>query len=754
MRRATTLLIALIVAFAASAQTPKAVIKAVLDGNREKAEEKFMKLNDKSKNSMPEMCALSEALLLSVADDNDAKRFEAYKVFSNNWDNIRSSTNLYKLMKGCDTSLEDLRLGIEQRSLGYVADRDEEQLWRDYLALAEVASHTQKSYIEERLMERVYKDCCAANNVAAYDRYLRLYPTSVYSDDVVARRTLLLYNAAMESTDESVLEQFVATFPDYEYVGNVKKRLMDMRYDRVTSRGSLEDLQWFESLYPDHEQREHIRQLMADKVYPTLAESVAAFEQFIADYPNAQQIDEAKYRLEVLKINLNKERSAIIAYIAKYGYDRNYPRFVRYLVEQHDIFLMSRDIANLSLLRYRTGDGKVGYLNMEGEVAIEAKYDIGSYYFPASADINEKPHDFRRDRNLAIVAEGNKWGVLKSNGEWLVKPEYLSIAFLDKEIVCAKSIEYSDSGESSKYACCGFDYEGAATTTKHEFYDDPGMPMFQHFDTTWFEVNISIKPNNDGWTHSIYDASGMLISSSLSSLTQITPDYKSFTSDDGTVYAINRKGQYQWFKFRSYTLRHIKDNLLFGDSSDGKRALIDLDGGKIYYQNYKAMEPMSCGRISVKFEDNTWGYLDSEFNVIGKGYKYASSYSCGVAVVLYDNSWHLIDNQGKSIGRSYDSLWPISDFPGLFCAGDGEKYGIIDSYGDVVVPLEYIPSLVSYHAYEGFTENSVSINDGMASWGGGITTPIFTKKEIVETATIAATTAEVVTEAPTEVAAE
>ena len=117
-----------------------------------------------------------------------------------------SSTALFKLMKACDTSLDDLRLRLEQRSLTYIGAIDREQLWRDYLSLALVAGHSQIDYIEQRLMERVYKDCCEENSVPAYDRYLQLYPISEFSDDVVARRTLLLYNEAMTTTDESVVD--------------------------------------------------------------------------------------------------------------------------------------------------------------------------------------------------------------------------------------------------------------------------------------------------------------------------------------------------------------------------------------------------------------------------------------------------------------------------------------------------------------------------------------------------------------------
>lgn len=759
MRRIATLLIAILAVGALSAQTPKSVIKAALDGDRAKATEKFQKLNDKSKAQMPEMCALAEAVLLAESESDSADRYRSYEIFSNNWDAIRSSTALFKLMKACNTSLDDLRLRLEQRSLVYVGDRDIEQLWSDYLALAKVANHSQIDYIEQRLMERIYKDCCEENSVPAYDRYLRLYPISEFTEDVVVRRTLLLYNEAMTTTDEAIVEKFTKDFPTYKDIASVEKRLMDMRYERVTTKGTLEDLQWFEALYPDHEQREHIRQLMADKVYPTLEESVAAFEQFIADYPNARQVEEAKYRLEVLKINLNKECKAIVAYLVKYGYDHNYPRFMRYLVEEHDILIQSGDLAQLSLIRYRNSEGKEGYLSLDGEIAIEAKFDgSANYYFPVVADTNEKPCDFRRDRNLAIASLDGKWGVLKPNGEWLLKPEYLGVAFLDKEIVCAKSIDYgTEESESMRYVCSSFDYEGATKSANLTFYDDPGIPMFKSFDTKWFESEIIIEANSDGWTNSIYDANGVLISSTMSSLSQLTPDYKSFTSDDGVVYAINRKGQYQWFKFRSYTLRNIKDNILFGISNEGKYALIDLDGGKIYYQEYKAMEPMSYGRIAVKYNDDSWGYLDSEFNPVVKGYKYASSYSCGAAVVFVDGGWHLIDTAGKSIGRSYDALWPLKDFPGLFCAGLEDKFGIIDSYGDVVVPLEYIPTNVSHNVLEGFTENSVSIYDGIARWGNGINTPLFTKREVVETSTTvecAEAVAETPVEAPAEVVAE
>lgn len=737
MKRLTTLLIAIFAICSLSAQTPRAVIKEVLDGDRYKAQEKFDKLNDKSKSKTPELCALAEALLLSQYETSDERLFRAYEILSNNWDAIRSSTDLYKLMKGCDTTLDALRMTIEQRSLSHIKYIDTEQRWRDYLALALAASHSDIGRIEQGLKDCIYNDSVEANTVAAYDRFLELYPTSEYSDDVVARRTILLYDEAMTTTDESIVEKFVKEFPNYEHTGNVERRLMNMRYERVTTVGTLEELQWFLAIYPDHEQRGYIRQLMADKVYPTLEESVAAFEQFIADYPDAQQIDEAKYRLEVLKINLNKSRNDIVAYIVKYGYDRNYPRFLRYLVEEHDIYLHNSDIARLSMLRYRTSEGKEGYLSLEGDIVIEAKFDATSQYsFPVYSDQNELPHDFRRDRNLAIVTSNDKWGVLKSNGEWFIEPNYLSIAFLEKEIICAKRIEsngYEDC-YSDEYICCTYTYEGNILRDNYSVYHDPGMPMLRSYDTKWFDADITILRNSDGWTDSMYDENGSIIASSITGLTQLTPDYKSYTSADGAVYAIDRNGDYKWFRFREFTLRHIKDNIIFGVSNEGRNALIYLDEGKIYYQDYKKMETMSHGRIATKFDDDSWGYLDSDFNTIVKGYKYATSFVCGVAVICDDKGWHLIDLQGNSVGGIYEALMPINGYPGLFCAGIGGKFGIIDSYGDIVVPLENEPTFVVQNVADSIMEHIVIIYDGIAHWRGEAKTPLFKKREATEPA--------------------
>ena len=56
----------------------------------------------------------------------------------------------------------------------------------------------------------------------------------------------------------------------------------------------------------------------------------------------------------------------------------------------------------------------------------------------------------------------------------------------------------------------------------------------------------------------------------------------------------------------------------------------------------------SEGFAWVKFQDNSWGYIDKKGNIIAKGFKDAGSFYEGfVRVIFQDNSFGYIDNKGN-----------------------------------------------------------------------------------------------------------
>lgn len=727
MKTICMVLLTLLIATSAMAQSPRAVIKSIVEGDKQKAIEKLEKINLKTRDEMPEMCILAEAALLAMEGQSIEDRLRSYEMLATHIDHIRSSINIEKTFKGSDISCDELIRRIEQSSFEAAIAKNDIETFRLYKALAEKGGHHDSANIALSLEKRVYEVTMEQQSVEACEAFLEEFPKSQYVAEVEAHRAKLRYDEAMDAASEEVMERFISDFPNYERINNVTTRLMEQRYKRVVDSEDIDQMRWFVDRYPNYRNIGSLKQMMANIEYPMLEDSRAALEAFVDYYPTTRQAAEAKSRINTFMIIERGDIAEILRYIKNNGYDRNYTRMQRSIALKHGYTILSQDINAVTLIRFSTNDGKIGYLGQDGRIVVAANYEFKNYLgLGISSQHAANPFECLTSRGLAMVVKDGKMGAINERGEEVIPVEYKDIAFLDNEVLCVISSNSSTQGGS--YVCTTYDYKGTKLAENVSYSIGGGLAAFSNWDVTWFNVPVSIKDSQDEWEKNIY-VDGSFIGSAYGGLHALTPHYRWFQAqNDEKINVISRSGKVVTLNFHSYDIEVIYNNIVMAESiSSGNRCVIDLDSQSIISKDkFRDMWAMSDGVILVQYVDNSFGYVDKSFNpTIKQRYDRAYSFSCGSAAVILGSQGYLIDKSGKQISSTYDDIAPLGGYKGLYKVMRDGKCGVIDGNDDIIIEIEHQPIVQSHYSSDKL--QSVNCTNGTIEWADGTKSTLFSK---------------------------
>lgn len=711
------------------AQSPRVVLKSVVEGDKLKAAERLEKINLKTRDEMPEMSILAEAAVLCMEGQSHRDMMRGYEMLATHIESIRSSEHLDKVFKGNDVSLEQIVALVENNSFASVVAYNQEQTYRDYLALAKQGGHARIAEVEECVVRSAYENVVRQRSVSACDKFLEEFPASSYAEAVAKYRADLRYDIATRTTNEQEMEQFIADYPDYVRLRDVENRLMDTRFKRVSNSSDIEQMRWFVDLYPNYRDIARLKQIMANIEYPTLEDSREALEAFVAYYPTVRQAGEAKSRINTFMIIERANIGEIFNYIAQHGYDRSYPRMQRAIAQKHGHIILTNDIREVSLVRFCDADGKVGYMTLDGRVVVTARYELRGYVgIGIPSDNATEVFECLKSRGLAIVVSNGKYGAINSRGEEVIPVVYEDVSFLNNEVACVVESQMGTGSQWQKitYLCTTYDYNGHKIEDARSYSTGSGVADYNNWDVSWFTTNISIKDTYDEWEKSIY-VNGRFIGTAYGGFHTLTSNYRWFQAkDDEKINVIARNGSVVTLNFRSYDIEIIYGNIIMAESiSTGNRCVIDLDKQSIISKDkFREMYPMSDDMILVQYVDNYFGYVNRSLSsAISERYDRAYSFSCGTAAVIKGGVGYLIDVSGKQVSAAYDDIAPLAGHRGLYKVSKDGKCGIIDANDDIVVAIEYQP-LRSGH-YSGDRLSSIHSTAGVIEWANGIKTPIF-----------------------------
>lgn len=681
MKKLTLIACLIVMIQATYAQSPKAVLKSLTEGDIIRSTQKFEKISDKYRDKMPEMCHLAEAALLNMPKQVGTNKIHGYEILATNIDAIRSSTNIEKTFDGLDTTLDEVIATIEKQSFDYVMTLDSERHFVIYINWATMANHPNISELEQRLEELRYNNTMHNNSVEDCDYFLATYPTSEYYAEVEAHRTMLLYNEAMASYDEELIERFVIGFPNYDKTSDVANRLMTLRHNRIFVNGNnLDQMKWFVEQYPNHPTLHELKQQMADIEFETLTSTCEALEAFVAYYGNVTQYDEVVRRLYLARIAENGTPRALVEYVRSYGYDEYYPFMLRQIYQHSKRYILTPDLKNITMLRYASEEGLVGYIDLDGNPIIEPIYDAATVEFGISTYDNAMLAEFTTERNIVALRLNGAWGVVDNRGNSIVEHKYQALTIYNNQIYAVKDVNACESEcmDALSYIC--------------DIYDLSGELIKKGERTEW----LAILPMRES-----------IMSDGTHRGTYLTPKY-CYELSNGAYYIVDRDGN-------SYTtdwipLTGVTDNIAVVKATvDGvaSRYFANLDTRELIKEcPYSIVYPMSCGRAAVYVEGKGYGFIDDnlELKIAAEhGLNHATTFNCGLMVVYSnDGIFSIINTEGEYILTTKSEIQDMHTggndkyiTPGMFMISDETTHTIVDCTGTTLATIEssYPPHL-------------------------------------------------------------
>ena len=375
----------------------------------------------------------------------------------------------------------------------------------------------------------------------------------------------------------------------------------------------------------------------------------------------------------------------------------------------------AESISGEYLAPFMNSDSKWGYINQDGEVVIECKYDSASgfdkdgyavvgmetdsdasEYYTIYGLINSKGEEiispdysyindsiantcdnygYRTISRLPypFYYEEEYWGVIDNNGNIMISPEYSRISNIgdsgyyiasdaetgmygiideDYEWVCEP--EYSwiiNTWEKSTENVAKVDGE-YALIAKYE-YGDTIVPM-DYYDIEWVVGNNRIIVENDEGYYGAIDMHGEVqIPCQYDEIGSFSYGDETYAIREGEVFLVDIYGN-ERFLTNADSCYQLDSNL-YEISSDEKSNIINSSGEYLLPENYEGiMINESC------IAGNTEGE--------GKGI--------------------LLSRSGEVLSREYDQYMLFSMIPEITVYNE-ENCGVIDSYGNVIVPCEY-----------------------------------------------------------------
>ena len=692
MKRVALSMMFLAVASIAVAQNPKAVIKSLAKNDITKSTELFQKINDNTREKMPEMCYLAEAALLNMPQQSGQNKVHGYKLLAENIDKILSSEHAEKTFHNLDVTLSDVITNIENASCDYIISKDSESDYVEYIVLAKRANHSRLSELEQHLERCRYNIITKQATIERCNFFLSTYPESQYYESVATILMELRYNEAMASNTEGVVEKFIAYYPNHQNINKAANHLMELRYKRIFNGGGLDEMKWFVEQYPDHEKMAAIKQTMADIEYPTLEDSRAALEQFIAYYPTTTQVSEAQNRVDVFDILENGDFSKFVRYYVRSGYDANYYKLQCSVAHINGYVILSNNIDKLALIRFANREGKVGYCNLEGNIILEPQFDssFDKYFYQESTNNLE---ECTTERGMAVVSLNGKQGIINTRGEYILEPKYKQVALWSDGIAAIKSIKYhtDDVWEWSEYTYALYDYNGSLKLDNQKIEHGSDVASYPNWDTSWFSCDAKFVDTSDVYIKTLY-INGKIYGNVMGGFYHFNDNYKLFNCmGDDQTHIINKVGEVLALPIILQDTSCLFDNVIGTKVSSWKSTIINLDTRKILsFDEYKEIYVMSDDRILVKNNDSTYTFLDKALSpAISRRFNKAHSFCNGSAAVYNGNFWYLINTQGEQISANYEDLAPLVEYSGLYTVMNEDKYGIIDAFGNIVVELKY-----------------------------------------------------------------
>jgi hypothetical protein len=522
-----------------------------------------------------------------------------------------------------------------------------------------------------RKVETQARSLCADNpTISKWNHYILFYTDDPQLNSAIRARDSLAFEIAGAIGTSESYSDFMSRYPASYLRELAKARYEKSIYTEQTRNGSVEELEGFIITHPSSPHIQDASRRLFQK-YTADSEDYHVYHEFIKRFPRNPFVEMAWQRLYELYMAQNYNDKAVLEF------DSLFPEF-----PFRNQLLVDYELAKEEFLPVLTG-GKWGYINSNGLVRIEGKYDFAEYFYEGLAVVSKKGKmgyiNKRGDEvvpiffdeaenfhnNFGIVHEGGKTGAVNRNGNMIVPLKYDDMGDFseDKAAVfigdlCGYVSSAGDEIIPPRFNICGDFVSNSAICEWNDQYgliDATGTALIPfEFDLMIDAGNELIEVKKDGLT-TLYRRDGRRV------LPLIYEEIGDFHEGKAVVILKGKAGyiredgslitglNYDWWQG---ILSH--GNFTEGYAvvmSNQKFGLIDTTGSWMIRPRYSELGIPGGGLISFK-KNQKWGFLNPDGKeVIEPRFDQPSVFRDQLAIVLQLGKSGVVNKRGQWVIR-------------------------------------------------------------------------------------------------------
>lgn len=298
-----------------------------------------------------------------------------------------------------------------------------------------------------------------------------------------------------------------------------------------------------------------------------------------------------------------------------------------------------------------------------------------------------------KEKNVAMAYytafDNNKWGVINSSGETIIKPSYDEMIIIPNKEKPVFIVMYDVNYADNTYKTKAINEKNVQLFTEYE-----QVEVIQNYDkqnNVWYEKSC-LKVKKDG-KYGLIDLSGKVlldcnydsiepILGVKNSLITIKDGKKGLASATGSIIIEN-----EYEEITSLTSEY--ENGYIVKNSDGKFGVIGTSKKIILPIEYEEIKNVYSEKIYVAKEDGTWKIVNTENKTsINMEYDDVKSLDGTYMIVEKDGKYGISLTTGEEkISPQYESLQNI--YQNYYIAQKSDSYGVIDTENNIKIDFNY-----------------------------------------------------------------
>ena len=507
---------------------------------------------------------------------------------------------------------------ISEESFHLTSEKEKVQFLK--FSLDSIGIQIWKDSLDYKAYQRVSK----IESVKAYQQYIDQYTDAIYRNDAIEQRNQLAFDQSRKINSSQAYQSFLEKYPSAKQRFEAANRFEERLFQEKTEKGDILSYKNFVANYPQSTFNEKAQDSVFIK--STKGQKVEDYYRFIKGSPKNKNVNKAWRSLYRL-YSADYSPQRIIEFKIDYP---DYPFVEELMIDMH--------LASKQFLPYRKNK-HWGFMDKEGGIQIEAKYDFVEEFF----------------EGLAMVGENGKVGFINKNGKTIIPFKY-------------------DDASSFR--------EGVAIVTQNEKYgliDRLGKELIGlKYDFIGpFKNELAVVANDTAYGY---------IDRTAAVRIPLTLEYASDYSNGYAVVQLNNmKGaidksgklvipcQYQWLEpFNASGICRAKNDSLFG--------ILDYNGAEVQPFVYDLIDELNR-ELNIVAKENYYGYINKTgvltipitFNFVRSQYL-KCRFQDQFARYNSENRFGIIDSSGEKIfpaifediGQYSDSNWVAVKKRGLW----------------------------------------------------------------------------------------